>query len=141
MNNTDPEGQREELVRWIALTRSHLQAIDDQLGPLLEEQQVGRERLRLLEQLLVTYDREQGEGVERSSTSSMDVGTMQLEEAAIQLLREAGRPLHVSQIRRELVKRGVTIPGQGLDANVIARLARCSDFVRVARGTYTLMER
>lgn len=57
------------------------------------------------------------------------------------VLDEAGRPMHVREIRTMLASRGVPLPGRGTDANLIVHLSRKPDvFVRTSRGTYGLTE-
>jgi hypothetical protein len=66
---------------------------------------------------------------------------LDLEDAVEEILRAAGAPLHISNIRERLVAQGVPIPGRGDDANIIVRLRRFEDrFTRTARGTYGLAE-
>lgn len=139
MNDNPDNARMTEIKGWIELEREHLRALERQIGPLLEEQAIAKERLGLLERLRDTF------AAGKHDVASLEPIALQpapkaLEEAAEEVLRSAGRPMHVSRIRRELVKRGVAIPGQGLDANVITRLARSPRFVRVARGTYSLAE-
>jgi hypothetical protein len=67
--------------------------------------------------------------------------TSDLEDAVEEILRAAGAPLHISNIRETLVAQGIPIPGRGDDANIIVRLRRIEDrFTRTARGTYGLAE-
>jgi hypothetical protein len=64
-----------------------------------------------------------------------------LEDAVEEILRAAGTPLHIANIRETLTAKGVPIPGRGDDANIIVRLRRFEDrFTRTARGTYGLAE-
>lgn len=133
------DGDRKaQLESWVDSARAHLASLEAKIAPLVAEQLVAREQLRLLEQLLATLEREIGDFGGATTDADLPTAPQQLEDAAAEILQEAGRPMHVSRIRRELVKRGVSIPGQGLDANVITRLSRSSRFARVARGTYTL---
>src|SRR3990172_12291785 len=41
------------------------------------------------------------------------------------LLKAAGRPLHVRDIREELLRLGIPIPGRGDHANIIVHLRKC----------------
>jgi len=67
--------------------------------------------------------------------------TTDLEQAVEEILRAAGVPLHISEIRATLIEQQVPIPGRGDDANIIVRLRRFDDrFTRTARGTYGLAE-
>jgi len=75
------------------------------------------------------------------STVQPPSATLGLEEAVEEILRDAGAPLHISDIHKALVARGAAIPGRGDDANIIVRLRRFEDrFTRTARGTYGLAE-
>ena len=61
--------------------------------------------------------------------------------AVSSVLDEAGRPMHVREIRTALASNGVALPGRGADANLIVHLSRKPDiFVRTSRGTYGLTE-
>ena len=128
-----------DIDAWIEAQRQELTALERTIAPLIQEQAVAKERLTLLEKLRETF----AAGVSNGAASEVvtpEPAPRVLESTAEDILREASRPMHVSSIRRELVKRGVTIPGQGSDANVITRLARSSRFIRVARGTYALSD-
>lgn len=61
-----------------------------------------------------------------------------VEQGAMEVLGERGKPLHISELRTELERRGIPIPGKGTDANVIVYLSRCNDICRVGRGLYAL---
>ena len=65
-------------------------------------------------------------------------------EAAIkEILKDFGKQngMHIKDIKDELRRRKIAIPGLGTMANIISRMRRANDtFVRVAPGTYALME-
>ena len=61
-----------------------------------------------------------------------------VEQGAMEILRERTKPLHISELRTELSRRGIPIPGKGTDANVIVYLSRCGEICRVGRGLYAL---
>lgn len=61
-------------------------------------------------------------------------------EASILLLREAGHPLHISELMRQLTERGVHLPGAGAQANVISHISRDERIARPSRGIYGLKE-
>jgi hypothetical protein len=63
-----------------------------------------------------------------------------VEAAALEVLREHGEPIHVSEIRAELLRRAIPIPGKGTDANVIVYLSRNPRVCRGGRGLYALKE-
>lgn len=55
-----------------------------------------------------------------------------------EVMSEAGKPLHISDIVERYKGRGWKIPGKGLDSNLIAYLSRDPRFSRVSKGTYGL---
>lgn len=63
-----------------------------------------------------------------------------IEQGAIGILRERAQPVHISELRAELTRRGVPIPGKGTDANVIVYLTRSEQVCRVGRGLYALRD-
>lgn len=64
---------------------------------------------------------------------------MEVEDAVQQLLLKRKEPMHISEIREELLATSTPIPGRGDEANIIVRLRKYPDrFTRTARGTYAL---
>jgi hypothetical protein len=63
-----------------------------------------------------------------------------LVEAAKAALGKAHKPLHISELRASIERAGISIPGQGLDANLIVHLRKSDEIVRVERGFYALAE-
>jgi len=61
-----------------------------------------------------------------------------VKRAAIAVLEESGKPLHISDLRHALERKGVPIPGKGTDANVIVYLSRSDEVCRVGKGLYAL---
>jgi hypothetical protein len=77
----------------------------------------------------------------RASSSSQDGASAHetdVAEASIGILEAAGRPMHISELKTVLERRGVRIPGKGTQANLIARLRRDERIARAARGMYGL---
>lgn len=54
------------------------------------------------------------------------------------ILTDSARPLHISEIHTEFLKRSLPIPGSGTPFNILAHVVNDRTFVRVARGTYAL---
>jgi len=69
-----------------------------------------------------------------------EIVPLELEAAVAEVLRKAGKPLHITDIRQALLDLRVPIPGRGDAANIIVRLRRVDQFMRTARGTYGLSE-
>jgi hypothetical protein len=57
---------------------------------------------------------------------------------ARQIIEDAGKPLHISEIHRQFLERGYAIPGEGTPFNILAHIVRDKTLARVARGTYAL---
>ncbi len=55
-----------------------------------------------------------------------------------QIIADAGKPLHISEIHRQFMERGYAIPGEGTPFNILAHIVRDKELARVARGTYAL---
>jgi hypothetical protein len=54
------------------------------------------------------------------------------------IIQDAGKPLHISEIHRQFLERGYTIPGEGTPFNILAHIVRDKTLARVAKGTYAL---
>lgn len=143
------------------LSKETLVAIRDQLAAGLEQARAEmarvkvsisamEERLQLVSRLIEVESRlEPGEAptspgqrvalAEPQLTSSPRNPDDELESEVERILEASEKPMHISEIRSELVLRGVPIPGRGDDANIIVRLRKdATRFVRTARGTYGL---
>lgn len=57
---------------------------------------------------------------------------------ARQIIEDAGKPLHITEIHRQFLERGYAIPGEGTPFNILAHIVRDKALARVARGTYSL---
>jgi len=63
-----------------------------------------------------------------------------LVDAVVAALRDARRPLHISELMQILATQNVEIPGSGMQANVISYLRRDGRIVRPRRGLYGLAD-
>jgi hypothetical protein len=89
-----------------------------------------RERVRLLDRLIAV---ELAPGSQPEVAADPDA----LLDTCEEVIREAGKPLHIRDLLDALIRRGVPLPGRGVEANLIVRLQRSNGrFVRVGRGTY-----
>lgn len=59
-------------------------------------------------------------------------------KAVLAILKEANRPVHISDLMRLLSEKNVRIPGSGTQANLISHLRRDKRIVRPSRGMYGL---
>lgn len=57
-----------------------------------------------------------------------------------EILRDAGRPLHITEIKDHYMAKGFTVPGQGNESNLLVYIVRDARFARVSKGTYALAE-
>lgn len=123
----------EELLRWRKESIVSLEKAQAQLAELQAQIHEERARLELLDRLVAI------EGGDKGSETPPTTEGDSLVSACEALIRQAGRPLHISELHRELLSRGVPIPGKGAEANIIVRLQRADGlFVRTGRGLYGL---
>jgi hypothetical protein len=145
----------DRLRQWAKDTNEEIQGILVSMAPLQGRLNEARERLDLISRLLGLAERsvQQTRSVPSApaSRASEDpppeltpsrVRTGTDVEAEIErILAEAGKPVHIGDIRRALIERGVPLPGRGDEANIILRLRRDQGrFSRTGRGTYALTE-
>lgn len=142
----------EGLAAWQAALAHRADQLRVQIVDKQNELTQIEERLSLVTRLLevetrahgnrpaATHDGQRSTGPEDSVVQAT-AAIPDLEDAVEQVLRSAGKPLHISTIRDALLEQGVPIPGRGDDANIIVRLRRLEErFTRTARGTYGLAE-
>jgi hypothetical protein len=137
----------DELTRWERELIEEQERIARELEPLLSRRDQLRAKLELIHRLKgLEQDATQQVGQTQSSkvvrpnafAASRTVAS-DLQAAVFNVLRQAGKPLHVREIREALQTQGVTIPGKGTDANIIVHLRRAPDvFERKRRGIYSL---
>lgn len=124
-----------ELTQWREVAREELESLQQQIGQLQQTYEETRERLTLLDRLLML---EGGSAAELRV--AMDGGD-DLFAACETILRDNGGPMHIRGLYEALLARHVPIPGKGIEANLIARLQRSEGrFVRTGRGMYGLPE-
>jgi hypothetical protein len=141
MHQDAPEIER--LRAWMAALESRVAELNESVRPLLAEIEKTKQQLDLVHRLLKL---EAGNGAPAQvSAASSDpsrgfgktAGEGSVPDALAVLLQEAGRPLHISQIKERFLNTGRTIPGRGTETNLISYMVRDGRFVRVAKGTYT----
>jgi hypothetical protein len=140
--------RRDQLQDWASATEKEIAEIQACVAPLELRLQAAKESLdlirrliRLTEGVLSTPSDRGGQNTPspNDSPSAHSARKEDLEVHLEQILHEAGKPMHISAIRQELVNRAVPLPGRGDEANIIVRLRRAPHrFSRVGRGTYAL---
>jgi hypothetical protein len=120
--------------------------LEAQMAELGRELTKRREEERLLRKLIAlrTCDSAAPETVMSSSLAGAPNGDRGVKavviEAVVDTLKEAARPVHISDLMRVLLGRNVSIPGSGNQANLITYLRRDPRIVRPSRGMYALSE-
>lgn len=122
----------DEVRKWRHEASAELERAQQELQEVQRRVEEARERVMLLDRLLAVEG--DGRGGEAAASSP---GTDELLDACEQIVRGAGRPLHIRELHAALVKDGVPLPGRGTEANIIVRLQRSNGrFVRTGHGTY-----
>jgi len=157
-------GRVEQLKQWRAEAQGDLSEAQANLAVAEQRLEACRERLRLLDRLLAVEEAPGGvpadgqaesapkggvghvssapelpaeERVSAWGQGATPPGSDELLDACERVVRQAGRPLHISELHKALIGSGVVIPGRGTEANLLVRLHRASGrFVRTGRGTY-----
>lgn len=140
---------RSEVETWLAAVRGEQERLQAQIEPLLAEQGRLRERETLLVKLLQSFD-----GASTHAPAS-EIAAIDPPEAltlpnpagsvldyvrtnVIEILQGEAGPMHINDIHRQFVARGLRVPGAGRPANLTAHLSRCEGIVSPSRGFYKL---
>lgn len=129
-----------DLKQWADATEQEIQHIRSEIAPLEERLEAAQERLGLIRRLIGLAQTDGGAKPPRRRDGGQTLPSgAELEDHLEALLDEAGEPLHISQLRDQLIARGIPLPGKGDEANIIVRLRREeSRFTRTSRGMYAL---
>jgi hypothetical protein len=129
---------------WKRTAEDEIAELETRIDPLRLQLESARERLDLVRRLIHLHDTPPSDeaasaDVAPPSPTARALAPSNLEEGVAAVLKEAGEPMHIREIREALVQRGVPLPGRGDEANIIVRLRRSpDDFTRTGRGTYAL---
>ena len=144
MNEQSPE----QLERWAAGIEKEIEMIKASIAPLEQRLEAARERLDLVQRLIRLTEgaksmpgpaAELGKSSASGKATSLPIGRQGLEVHLEHILREAGKPMHISEIRQALIDNAIPLPGRGDEANIIVRLRRAPEqFTRTGRGMYAL---
>jgi cell division septum initiation protein DivIVA len=140
------EPARDEVLGWLEAVQRDLDQLQERLTPLLEEQRRLEARRALLKDLLSSFEEPGKTSFEDASRSwavtvqpAGSIGDY-VRDRAEEILREAGRALHINEIHAEFERRGFHIPGAGRPVNLIVHLRKASGIASPARGMYGLRE-
>jgi hypothetical protein len=137
----DEADRLDELRRWRAEAFADFETAQINFAAAHQRLEACRERAQLLDRLLTV------EGASDAPTSSPASSIQAAQEvmgtrddfldACERLISDAGRPLHIKELRAALLNEGIPVPGRGTEANLLVRLHRSNGrFVRTGRGTY-----
>jgi|GEM_PF-3146770 len=118
------------LEAWLREAQDELSITRQELVKRQQQVLDAEERVRSLEALL------DGDAATlHSSTDDTDVLISTLED----ILEITGKSQSITELKQALAERGIPIPGQGRDANLIAKMQRSDGrIIRVGRGQYDI---
>jgi hypothetical protein len=137
---TVPTGMEspEMLSLWADDLQREIDQISVEMLPLQKRLEATREKLDLVKRL-IHLSAPDGQNAITESKSSQGNALPEIEDHIEKILAQAATPLHISQIREQLIASAIPLPGRGDEANIILRIRRASSrFVRTGRGTYAL---
>lgn len=130
----------DQLQQWESELSGEQEQVSQALEPLLvRSEQLAKQidHVRSLIALESPDGREERTAAKPQSRLQASGNTVQ--NAVKELLHERRQPMHIREIREELIRRGIPIPGKGTEANIIVHLRRAPDlFARKGRGIYTV---
>ena len=123
------------LRKWRSREMREIEEAQSELLRLQRKLREAQERLELLDRLLALEGEETPEPIQSPSRPG------EFLDACEEIVRKAGKPMHIRDIHAALIENGIPIPGKGTQANVISRLQRSGGrFIRTGRGMYGLPE-
>jgi cell division septum initiation protein DivIVA len=133
----------DEVRTWLDGVQSDLRTIGHKMAPLIEEQRRLEEREELLRDLLKSFERSavsSDRGEEPAIPAESGAVGQYVVARAVEILREAGEPLHINDLHARFLANGHTIPGAGAPANLIVHLRKAPEIASPQRGLYGLTE-
>jgi hypothetical protein len=136
----------EQLRAAEASLREGLARTRSKIGELTRELDRGEQELRLVGELLRLRGADACEAAGDSDASVIPLVSARstdgsrLSQAVVEILRQAGKPLHIQELMTRVRERQLPIPGKGEPANLIAHIRSKSGIVRPNRGMYGLKE-
>jgi hypothetical protein len=126
----------QQLLEWRTRIVSDLETDLQSLIKLQNKIRDAKQRLQHIDGLLSLDDRQ------TNPPSTESIETEDLLAACKKIQSEATEPLHATELRAKLLEKGIPLPGQGTEANLISRLHRAKDqFERMGPGTYVPVSR
>jgi hypothetical protein len=135
---TTPQLNVDSLETWRAQLESRLTELMSEMKPLLDEVEKTKARLQLVKDLL-QIERGSEETFPSRAESLHLASDAGVTEICAAILRKAGEPLHISEIKKRYWALGRKIPGQGKESNLLAYITRDPGFKRARKGVYRLV--
>lgn len=129
----------EEARAWLGAVRSDLAALDEKMQPLLAEQRRLEEREALLHNLLQSFETTVQLASGASPPATGSIGEYVVANA-IEILRDAGSPMHINDLHAKFRELGLKVPGAGTPANLIVHVRKSPEIASPQRGMYALTE-
>lgn len=137
----------EEIEAALEATKSRVETTEKQILMLEEALLQAKKEQHLLEALVALRRGDQPAEYSDSKVLSLMPRVVPsgqfsnaVADAAVVVLQDQGRPMHIGELMTVLKGQNVKLPGQGTQANLISRLRRDERIVRPARGIYALRE-
>jgi len=135
----------EQIAESVAALRSEVEVKRAEIARLSDDVQRSERELTLLVELGRLRDPAGSPtlGVQNRTAEAVPSavnGTTTLAGAVLDLLRRRGQPMHIQELVSGVRDSGVSIPGRGEPANLIAHIRTHPDIVRPVRGMYGLRE-
>ncbi len=130
-----------QLRQWEQELNAQIEALRQRYSEVESELQRSVRKLELVRQMLAVDEK----GIEPQQICAVDSSILRptavtVRDSVRKVLEDAGKPLHISEIHQEFLRRGYPIPGGGTPFNILAHIVKNRAFVRLARGTYALSE-
>lgn len=128
----------EQLRAWEKQLAADVAALRDRQRSLESELRRSESKLELIRQMISLDQPTDDEAAAPQVCDAAKATSITVKGSVRNILEQAGRPLHISEIHREFITRGYPIPGGGTPFNILVHIVKDRGFVRVARGTYAL---
>jgi len=130
-----------EVRVWLDAVQADLRRIEEKVRPLEEKQRQLEAREELLRDLLRSFESDaNGSGDAASVPAPSGSVGQYVVERSVEILRDAGEPLHINDLYSQFRERGFSIPGAGKPVNLIVHLRQAHEIVSPQRGIYGLRE-
>jgi len=130
----------EDIAAWLSTEQETLSDLQAQLSVLRAQEFATLERIDRLKDLLHLYSKESPSAIEAlTSTQTEESVRNRVRRQVMEILQEAGAPLHINEILADFKSRGWDVPGKGRAANLSVHIGGDWDEVHSpSRGYYAL---